>query len=208
MGAVTPHRPGHRGWAPQGLAGQPFDHVTGLHLGLSQVERWDRPARRRSLPTQASAAITTRRGAAECGRWSGRWPREQGSLGAPRVGNDRRPVKPPCAGRGQPLSAGQYRQLHLRGRAIVDSSGGSGVGAPVSLSEWGCARPSEPPLQRRTRHPERDCHLPGGWARADCSDHGSPTVVKRFFSSCHLLPYRRNTRADRELLTHTLTEMG
>jgi len=116
-------------------------------------------------------------------------------------------VKPQRAGRGQTLSAGQHRQLHLLGRAIVDSSRGSGVGAPVHLIEWIRASPSEPPLQRRKRHPELGRNLPLGSALADCSDHVSPTVVKRFFSSCHLLPCGRNTLADRELLTRTLTEM-
>ena len=213
-------RPSHCVGAPQSFAGQhfdlatalddqPFDHVEGIHLGLSQVERGDIPARRRSLPAQASAAIQHAVALQNAADGPDAGQREQGALGAQRVGNDLRPVKPQRTGRGQTLSTGQYRQLHLRGRAIVDSSGGSGVGAPVHLLEPGCTRPSEPPLQRRKRHPKLGRHLPLGSALADCRDHVAPTVVKRFFSSCHLsdvggiheLTENADTYVDRDVLT-------
>jgi hypothetical protein len=74
--------------------------------------------------------------------------REQGALCAQRVGIELRPVKPQRAGRGQTLSAGQHRQFHLRGRAIVDSSGESGMGAPVYLLDRGCTHPSESGVNR------------------------------------------------------------
>ncbi len=109
--------------------------------------------RRRSRTTQASAAIQHAMTLQNTADGPDAGQLEQSPLGAQRVGNGLRPVKSQRAGRGQPLSAGQHRQLHLRGRAIVDSSWGSGVGAPVYLIEWVRASPSEPPLQRRKRPP-------------------------------------------------------
>ena len=76
------------------LDDQPFDHVEGIHLGLSQMECGDIPARRRSLPTQASGAIEHAVALQNAADGPDAGQREQGVLGAQRVGNDLRPVNP------------------------------------------------------------------------------------------------------------------